>query len=59
MCQGENKNVPYLSYRDPNRQDLISEDCVKDLGVITQDNLRFKERIHQMTYSSSPLGIGV
>ena len=52
MCHGENKNVPYLPYKGPYGKDIISEECVKDLGVIANGNLRFKEHIHQITMTS-------
>ena len=49
MCHGENKNVPYIPYKGPNGKEIISEKCVKDLGVTANENLKFKEHIHQIT----------
>ena len=45
-------NVPIEPYKNPSNEDIASSTIVKDLGVVTNSNLTFKEHIDSIITSS-------
>ena len=52
MTHGEYNNVPIASYKTPSQNIIMPSNKVKDLGIITSDNLGFKEHIDGVVTSS-------
>ena len=49
---GEIKDVTTVPYKNPANEDIISGNTVKDLGILTNSDLNFKEHIDNIVTSS-------
>ena len=58
LSYGQVDNVSIESYKNPSKEDIQRSDVVKDLGVITNGNITFREHIDSIV-TSSRLEIGI
>ena len=52
MSHGEANGITINPYKNPAGNDIISENTVKDLGVVCNNNFLFKEHIEEITMKS-------
>ena len=52
ITHGETKGVEEVPYKNPSGEDIVSDNTIKDLGVICNNNLKFKEHINDITMKS-------
>ena len=58
LSYGQVDNVSIESYKNPSKDDLQRSDVVKDLGVVTNGNITFREHIDSIV-TSSRIKIGI
>ena len=58
LSYGQVDNVNVESYKNPSGEDIQRSDVVKDLGVITNGNITFREHIDSIV-TSSRIKIGI
>ena len=52
ISHGEIIGVPNEPYKNPEGDDIVSDSTIKDLGVICNNNLKFKEHIEEIVMKS-------
>ena len=52
MAHGSIKNVELKPYKSPTGEDIQTKDLAKDLGILANTDLKFKEHIENITTSS-------
>ena len=51
LSYGETKNIDAAKYKNPSNEEIKRGDIVKDLGVVTNSNMTFKEHIKSVALS--------
>ena len=52
ISHGEVEGVPIIPYKNPEGEDILSDNTIKDLGVTCNNNLLFKEHIDDVVMKS-------
>ena len=52
ITHGTTNGVDVMPYKNPDGDDIVSDNTIRDLGVICNNNLQFKEHINDITMKS-------
>ena len=48
ITHGTTNGVDVMPYKNPDGDDIVSDSTIRDLGVICNNNLQFKEHINDI-----------
>ena len=52
ISHGETNGIPKVNYKNPAGEEIVSDNAIRDLGVICNNNLLFKEHIEDISMKS-------
>ena len=57
ITHGETNGIDVLPYKNPTGDDIVSDNTIKDLGLICNNNLQLKEHLNYITMISKIMSV--